>query len=99
MARIHVVIVIPDGPVATYKCHPTMRIGAAEDGIRKDYSLRDGSIKLHGSFDENLDADLTFTQAIQNIGEAIEDLEFCGDTIRSRIGDLKFTFVHGEKEV
>jgi hypothetical protein len=50
-----VTIVIQDGKL--FECRTSLRIGAAEENIRKDY--QDGSIKLN---DDSLDSDRTFAE-------------------------------------
>jgi hypothetical protein len=95
--RARVTIVIQENG-KLFECRTSLRIGAAEENIRKDYHLQDGSIKLN---DDSLDPSRTFAEEIEDIiGEGIQTLQFDGEKIINSEGnEFIFTFVNGENEL
>jgi hypothetical protein len=97
MARPRVTIVIQETR-KLFSCRTNLTIGEAEEGIRKDHHLQEGSIKLNGDATRS---GKTLAEEIEDIiGEGIETLHFDGEKITNSEGkEFIFTFVNGEKDL
>jgi hypothetical protein len=102
-ADLQLVIVIEGKPPGTtFPCAPDWTIGEAEVGIRKEFLLTGGAIKLKntstGKEISTREAKSLAEEIQRNTGEGIETLQLDGAKIISGEREFIFTFVNGEKE-
>jgi hypothetical protein len=100
-AEIFLVISIGDTG-RSFECASDWTIGEAEVGIRKEFVLTGGAIKLKntstGKEISTREAKSLAEEIQRNTGEGIETLQFDGAKIISGEREFIFTFVNGEKD-